>query len=289
MIDGVPAADRYLFDLEGYLVIEDALDATQVAAVNAEVDRLLEDADPDATTVSFGAGGGELVGERGVFLDLVDNPRVAPYLEALVDPDVRLDHEYVHVLRPGIGATGLSSAVLHGGGTPFDASQWFRFADGRTWSGLTVVAYHLRDVDPADGGLAIVPGSHKANLPFPDEWRDLDVVRHPSVRRVGGRGRHCGGVQRGVHPRDPALARCRRAAHAVLQVQPAPDLLVVALLRPRRPRAADGAPAPAAGGTERPLAAAPRAPLTLTPSPRGWRGSCPGCPPRRAACPRGSP
>ena len=187
MIDGVPAADRYLFDLEGYLVIEDALDATQLAAVNDEIDRLLEDADPDAPAVSFGAGGGELVGERGVFLDLVDNPRVAPHLEALVDPDVRLDHEYVHVLRPGIGATGLSSAVLHGGGTPFDASQWFRFADGRTWSGLTVVAYHLRDVDPADGGLAIVPGSHKANLPFPDEWRDLDLVRHPSVRRVGGR------------------------------------------------------------------------------------------------------
>jgi ectoine hydroxylase-related dioxygenase (phytanoyl-CoA dioxygenase family) len=182
---GVTDHDRYLFDLQGYLVIEDALDPGQVRRADAAVDALLADADPDAPTVSIGTGGGELLRADGVFLELLDNPRVSAVLEETVDPDFRLDHEYVHVLRPGIGATGLSSAVLHGGGTPFDHSQYFHFHDGRSYSGLTVVAYFLRDVNPGDGGLAVVPGSHKANLPLPPDWTGLDEP-HPIVRAVTG-------------------------------------------------------------------------------------------------------
>jgi hypothetical protein len=178
--------DRYLFDLQGFLVVEDALPTGLVARLDAAVDRLLADADQSAPTVSFGAGGGELLPLDDAFLELVDNPRISPLLEALVDPDFRLDHEYVHVLRPGSATTKLSSSVLHGGGTPFDASQYYRFADGRPYSGLTVVAYFLRDVRPGDGGLAVVPGSHKANVEFPAAWRDLDDP-HPCVQAVTGR------------------------------------------------------------------------------------------------------
>jgi hypothetical protein len=177
--------DRYLFDLQGFLVIEDALPPRLVQRLDGAVDRLLAGADPAALTVSLGLGGGELLPFDDAFVEVVDNPRITPLLQALVDPDFRLDHEYVHVLRPGSSATKLSSSVLHGGGTPFDASQYYRFHDGRPYSGLTVVAYFLRDVDPGDGGLAVVPGSHKANLEFPAAWRDLDDP-HPLVQRVTG-------------------------------------------------------------------------------------------------------
>jgi Phytanoyl-CoA dioxygenase (PhyH) len=183
---GVTEHDRYLFDLQGYLVIENALQADEPRRADAAVEALLADTDPDAPTVSIGTGGGELLRTDDVFLELLDNPRLSPVLEQVVDPDFRLDHEYVHVLRPGIGATGLSSAVLHGGGTPFDHSQYYHFGDGRSYSGLTVVAYFLRDVRPGDGGLAVVPGSHKANLELPAEWAALDDP-HPIVRAVTGR------------------------------------------------------------------------------------------------------
>jgi len=49
-----------------------------------------------------------------------------------------------------------------------------------------VVAYNLLVVGPNDGGFGCVPGSHKANLPFPEEWRDLDESRDGLVRAVTG-------------------------------------------------------------------------------------------------------
>lgn len=47
------------------------------------------------------------------------------------------------------------------------------------------LAYNLRDVHPGDGGFGCVPGSHKANVPFPDEWRDLAEFQ-PFMRAVTG-------------------------------------------------------------------------------------------------------
>ncbi len=175
--------ERYLFDLQGFLVIRDALTAGQLAAVNRILDEKLAASDPDAKAITFGQGGGEVLGWGTAFLELVDNPRVVPYLEEFVDPYFRLDHEYIHVLRPGAGsfAGTLSSATLHGGATPFDASQYYRFSEGRIWSGLTVVAYYLKDVSPGDGGLACVPGSHKANHPLPGAFRGLDGELPPFV------------------------------------------------------------------------------------------------------------
>ena len=40
-------------------------------------------------------------------------------------------------------------------------------------------------MNPGDGGFACVPGSHKSNLPFPDEWKDL-TDEHDTVKRVTG-------------------------------------------------------------------------------------------------------
>jgi ectoine hydroxylase-related dioxygenase (phytanoyl-CoA dioxygenase family) len=52
-------------------------------------------------------------------------------------------------------------------------------------NGLVVVAYNLRDVNPGDGGFGCVPGSHKSNLPYPAEWRDLEDFM-PHMRKVTG-------------------------------------------------------------------------------------------------------
>ena len=53
------------------------------------------------------------------------------------------------------------------------------------YNGLVVVAYNLADVNPGDGGFACVPGSHKANHPYPKEWVNLEAP-HPVVHAVPG-------------------------------------------------------------------------------------------------------
>ena len=49
------------------------------------------------------------------------------------------------------------------------------FKNDRIYTGLTVVEYLLADEGPGDGGVAVIPGSHKANLPCPKSVRNWDA------------------------------------------------------------------------------------------------------------------
>jgi len=169
----------YLFDLQGYLVVPNALSAEEVAALNAIMDEHLARAmEPGAHTHRFGG----LLEWGRPYLDLIDNARITPYLTELLGPSFRLDHDYADVIRAGKGPIG---TTLHGGATPYNALYSYHYENGRMRNGLSVVAYNLKDVHLGDGGFAAVPGSHKANRPFPSEWRELDTPR-PCVQPVTG-------------------------------------------------------------------------------------------------------
>jgi ectoine hydroxylase-related dioxygenase (phytanoyl-CoA dioxygenase family) len=160
--------ERYLFDLQGYLLVENVLSPEELAALNATLDeRIAADMKPEETTRRFG----RLLRWGEAYRNLIDHPRIAPYLEELLGKSFRLDHDYLDVIRGGLGPIG---AGLHGGGSPFDPSQYYHFRNGRMYNGLTVVAFLLKDVNPGDGGFGCVPGSHKINYPFPGDWRDLN-------------------------------------------------------------------------------------------------------------------
>jgi hypothetical protein len=171
--------DRYLFDLQGYLVIPDALDPPTVETLNAITDRMwAEDVESHETTHRFGG----LLARDAEFLRIIDNPVVGPILETLLGAQFRLDHDYLDVIRNGIGPIG---ARLHGGARPFRPAEYYWSGDGTLHSGLLVVAYNLREVGAGDGGFACVPGSHKAGFPFPDSWKAL-ADPHPTVRPLTG-------------------------------------------------------------------------------------------------------
>jgi ectoine hydroxylase-related dioxygenase (phytanoyl-CoA dioxygenase family) len=166
--------EKYLFDLQGHLLLENVLDAEELAALNALLDaKMAQGMEPGQNTKRFGG----LLHWGEPYRALIDHPNVAPYLEALLGPKFRLDHDYHDVIRGGLGPIG---ATLHGGGTPFDPSQYYRYQDGGMHNGLTVVAFFLADVNPGDGGFACVPGSHKANFRLPRDWRDLERFADPA-------------------------------------------------------------------------------------------------------------
>jgi len=161
------AQERYLFDLNGYLAIPGALPRATVAGLNALFDaRIAADVPADKTTHRFG----DVLDWGPAVRALIDHEPILPYLEEILGAGFRLDHDYADLIRSGKGPIGTQ---LHGGATPFDPGQSYTFQGGSPRSGLVVVAYNLRDVNPGDGGFGCVPGSHKANLPFPDDWREL--------------------------------------------------------------------------------------------------------------------
>lgn len=178
--------ERYLFDLMGFMVLRGVLDADELAALNAAVERAgvpalldrtnyvhtgflpdLDSQNPDESQGPVDLANGLLTDWGPELRDLVDQPTVLPYLEELLGPDLRLDHSYAIFMRSGAGST--SPHHLHNGATPFDPSQSYVVRDGRMFNSLVVVSYALTDVGPGDGGFCAIPGSHKSGFAAPPQ------------------------------------------------------------------------------------------------------------------------
>jgi Phytanoyl-CoA dioxygenase (PhyH) len=151
--------ERYVLDLNGYVVLKGVLDADQVAYLNKIIDdRALP---PPAASIPSQRFTGMLMWDQA-FRDLLTHPRVLPVMAEMVGDRLRLDHCYGIVMAPGTDGLG-----LHGGATPFDPAQYALFRDGRMHHGLSVAMYALVDAGPDEGGFCCVPGSHKASFRLP--------------------------------------------------------------------------------------------------------------------------
>jgi Phytanoyl-CoA dioxygenase (PhyH) len=169
--------ERYLFDLQGFIIVENALNSEQIAALQALLNQQISlQKNQEAAFWRFDG----LLPWGEPFRNIIDNPRITPYLSELLGENFRLDHDYTHIIRQGKGPIG---SHLHGGATPYDPCQYYLFKNSKMYNGLTVVTYELNDVNPGDGGFGCVPGSHKSNFPFPQQWRDL-AVSHSCVQAV---------------------------------------------------------------------------------------------------------
>jgi ectoine hydroxylase-related dioxygenase (phytanoyl-CoA dioxygenase family) len=154
--------DRYSFDVRGYLLFEDVLDRTTVAALRAAIDaRRLPPADHTIERQRFGHAGELFTWDAG-FGDLIDHPLAMAVVAELIGPYARLDHAYGLTMSPG--TAGLA---VHGPSEPFDPSQYYVHRLGAMRSGLLTLTWSLTDGGPGDGGFGCVPGSHRADVPVP--------------------------------------------------------------------------------------------------------------------------
>jgi hypothetical protein len=151
--------ERYLLDLNGFVVRKQALDARTVRDLTADV---------RATDPSTGAFGIPWTSRRS--RDLIAHPAAMGVVQWLCGEAVRLDHAY------GLRATRTDPRplTLHGSaGFPADTYRWHAF--GKVVSGTVVAEWVL--TDQLDGGFCCVPGSHKANFSLPDSLNRLDFAQ----------------------------------------------------------------------------------------------------------------
>ena len=108
---------------------------------------------------------------------------LSDFLKYHVRCDSGLDH------GPGLIAMnkGCEGGTLHGGGIERrDISEVYFYKNNKIFTGLTVVEYLLADEGPGDGGVAVVPGSHKANVACPKEMLNWDKHQE-HVMEVNGK------------------------------------------------------------------------------------------------------
>ena len=128
--------EKYLFDLQGYIVLEGVLSEAEVARANEAVDRHADgirertgelSLSGDSTALKGITGRGDLGGLLGwekpwcdPFREMLVHPRVAACLNVVLGPGWRLDHN-AGLISMRKGAEG---HVLHGSSGPgFDRHQ----------------------------------------------------------------------------------------------------------------------------------------------------------------------
>ena len=158
--------ERYLFDLWGYLVIEDVLSKNQLAELNTLIDQ--QNYPPPDERIETQRFGGYLGWVSDAFRNLLNHPRIMPYLKDLIGDKFRMDHDYGILMQKGN-----SGGTLHGGETPYDPAQYYVFRNDQVYNGLTVVSWALTDALDEQGGFCCIPGSHKSNLRCPSRFRPV--------------------------------------------------------------------------------------------------------------------
>jgi ectoine hydroxylase-related dioxygenase (phytanoyl-CoA dioxygenase family) len=144
--------ERFLFDLQGYVVVEDALDDEGLARALAAHVELTGEAPEDTASVAMP------IEHSDTLLSLADHEPVFARVRELVGGHPKLiDNDVV--------ATPKTERTLgwHRGVEPWG----YAFQQDRFACLMAKVIYYLTDVGPDDAPTRLVPGSHKQQVPFP--------------------------------------------------------------------------------------------------------------------------
>jgi hypothetical protein len=168
-------AERYEFDLNGYIVYRDLIPPDDVRKMNEIIDAdLKQKGKEDTFSFSF-------LELDPCFLELMAHPRTLRIMRHMIGDWLRLDHAYGLQMDTGTVDRGHIKPNLHGGPRTDNGEHQYQWFNDRMYNGLIVAIYALEDVNPGDGGFICVPGSHKANLHFRPAY-DSHLVVNPSLR-----------------------------------------------------------------------------------------------------------
>lgn len=178
-----PALFKYLFDLNGFVVIPDVLDhATCDAAVAAiEQRKIPMEATPNGYESHGTWESAHQLWEAGEpFIRMIDLPQVTKLLQLIIGPLLRLETAYSFVRHKGC-----PPLEMHGGHRGGGVNFRYSVVGDSIYTGLTVVGFSLQGISEADGGFACIPGSHKSDFHVPEEHREgLWALDGPLVRTV---------------------------------------------------------------------------------------------------------
>ena len=176
--DGLPvvpmsAAQKYLFDIKGWICLPGLLSEEQLTSVRAHQMKFLHERDTLPPEHRDNHGGPSQI--------LLDHPAVVGVLNAILSHQALASEEcygfrYNHTYTSHRKA-GHDNWRPHGGGGYFNFcgnSHIYQMQPGRVHAGLTRVVWELNEVGPGDGVTVFLSGSHKAAFPRPEEVSGRD-------------------------------------------------------------------------------------------------------------------
>lgn len=223
--------EKFMFELNGYLVVRGLFSKSEAAAMNAAIDShkalvqprsdpVLKNAQAPVSDAAFAhqeaaasseapslglysaSGprqdlGGLLSWPSPAFRAALAHKKLVPYLTTLLGEGYRLDHQPLVILQ-NKNSEGFS---LHGGpmenpGNKPSFELQYKFQNGHFFNSLLAVSICLCETNPGDGGFVVVRGSHKLNVALPDHMArgESAAFNEESVFPAGGGNLKAGDV-----------------------------------------------------------------------------------------------
>ena len=161
----ITGLEDYLFDLRGYLLLENAVDADHIRQLNAALDPYVSMKLTQWRGNIHRLKAHEIhnIVEAGEpFERLIDHASWISHIRHYAGHDgLFIDEAFVNVKGQG-GATR-----LHSGGHKRRIRTQFRFHNNEFRCGQIVILLALTEIDAGGGGTMVIPGSHKSNLSHP--------------------------------------------------------------------------------------------------------------------------
>ena len=95
--------EKFQFDLQGYLVIRDVLSQEECTELSVLADSVWPEQDDDGLLRRTE----DISRWHPRFLDLIDHPKVLPYLVELIGSRLRIDHDYCIFMKAGAARNAL--------------------------------------------------------------------------------------------------------------------------------------------------------------------------------------
>ena len=166
--------DKYLFDLQGFLIIRNALSPEELGSINDWIDAMPETKPGDWIGAIHRQDHEEKFGinlqqiyEAEPFTHLIDHPRWAARINQFIGAEDSfdavhgpyfIDENFLNIRGPG------QSISLHSGGHEGVQRTRFNVVNEKFHCGQVNILMAFRDIGPGDGATMVIPGSHKSNF-----------------------------------------------------------------------------------------------------------------------------
>eukprot|EP01050_Picozoa_sp_SAG11_P001308 SAG11_NODE_55_length_19449_cov_28.630135_17_plen_527_part_00 len=178
-------AQKFFFDLNGWLCIPAVLSPKECAALRAETFEAATTQNPAMRNTNerkYPNGYYNSLSHSGLASELLDHPAIAGILHELLSdgeiPDIGQDHwsfrceDLMTCIRQPGWSADQQTPNPHGMGGQRANGQGYQARGGRIFSGPTRVVGELSEVQHGKGGTWFLSGSHKANFVWPQSVRE---------------------------------------------------------------------------------------------------------------------
>jgi len=172
--------DRYLFDLNGYLIIRNAIPKDLVGELNESLDSFaaLEAGEWRGhvhghffASASEGLNLQQIYEAGAPWEYLIDNPAWIEHVLCFVGGQDSFDaqHGPLFIDENFASVRGPGEAIgVHSGPVPWAKRTQFHVHNQKFNCGMVNVLMALSDIGPGDGATMVIPASHKSNFPHPE-------------------------------------------------------------------------------------------------------------------------